>query len=167
VTTHAVFAADTGHVLGAVTVNGGPDRAPAVVDLVGDELPLRATLPDGNLVEVPVRASRLNAAAIEDAPGDLFVTPLSFAVATGKALNQPAPAPDVSFNGKTLTVTLQPAPAAATTALVLVSGDRGFQQPVAAGAATVKIAVSLATGEYGVLVLVPGFAARLDRFTVG
>ncbi|MEV6824489.1 hypothetical protein [Amycolatopsis sp. NPDC051102] len=168
-----VYAADTGHVLGALALTGG--GAPAdVTALAGTGLPLRVTAKlGGTALNLPVAGRRLGAASVDDEPG-AFTDPLSFGVeltTAGQpkpALAQLAPWPvtdPVTLTTSSLSVTL-PAPVTRDTpVLVLVSGDAEpsvTSGQLQAGQQQVGVQVRLRNGdEHGVLVLIAGLTGLL------
>jgi hypothetical protein len=174
-----VYAVDTGHVLGALSLTGA--SAPTdVAALTGTALPLRITAKlSGKALEVPVSARRLGAAAVDDEPG-AFADPLSFGVELtpdGKpkpALAQLSPwtnTDPLTLTTSELTVKL-PAPVTrATPVLVLISGDAEpyvVSGEIQAQQQQVGVQVKLQNGEeHGVLVLVAGWTGRLEALVVG
>lgn len=172
-----VYAVDTGHVLGALTLTGA-NPAAEVGLLVGAALPLRVTaLLSGKTMDLPVAARRLEVAAVDDEPG-AFATPLSFGVELN-ALGLPKPAlaqlapwsEPLTLTKDKLTITLPVIVSRVTPVLALVSGEAEphvFTGEIPAQQQTLQFQVELENGdEHGVLVLVAGQAGRLEAKVVG
>jgi hypothetical protein len=167
-----VYAVDTGHVLGAVALTGA--SAPTdVAALVGSELPLRVSLGAVGTATLPVDARELAVAAVDDEPGAL-AQPLAFAVELGsdekpkpKLLHLPSLTDDLKLETGGLTIKA-PLPATATTRVVALVADNQVTHVLAgeipAGRNDVTLPVTLVKNTaYGVLVLVAGWAGRLER----
>ncbi|WP_050800209.1 hypothetical protein [Streptomyces himastatinicus] len=172
-----VYAADTGHVVGALALTGastgvGSGAPPEVADLVGSALPLRVSLGDGRMATLPLSARELAVASVDDEPAAL-AEPLAFGVEVttdGKpkpALVRLASWPDniaLATDGLTLTVKVAVArpdargrPGVPTSKNThVLAGEIPAQQT------QVTLPVTLVAGsEHGVLVLAAGWAGQL------
>ncbi|QLH26573.1 hypothetical protein [Streptomyces sp. Rer75] len=174
-----VYAADTGHVVGALALTGartgvGTGAPPEVADLVGSALPLRVSLDDGRIATLPLSARELAVASVDDEPGAL-ADPLSFGVEVttdGKpkpALVRLASWPDnpdnIALAADGLTLTVQVAVARPTPVVALVSDEQNthvLAGEIPAQQTQVKLPVTLVAGSvHGVLVLAAGWAGQL------
>lgn len=177
-TLSVVYVPDTGHVVGAVGVTGTP--APVeVTALVGPALPLRVTLGGGPAAVLTLRARQLAALAADDEPG-AFTDPLAFGVeqveGAGSVVvakpallrlatwsNQPA------FDATGLSITVPVADATRDTPVLALVSDgaetRVLAGAIAEGQKSVTLPVSVDSGPHGVLVLVAGWAGRLEAVT--
>jgi len=171
-----VYAADTGHVVGALALTGARDGVgsgaqPEVADLVGPALPLRVSLGDGRIATLPLSARELAVASVDDEPAAL-AEPLAFGVETttdGKpkpALVRLASWPDdIALATDGLTLTVKVAVARPTPVVALVSDEQNthvLAGEIPAQQTQVTLPVTLVAGsEHGVLVLVAGWAGQL------
>lgn len=177
-TLSVVYAVDTGHVVGAVGVTG--EAEPGTVDvLVGSALPLRVLLEDGETAVLSLRDRQLAAHAADDEP-DVFADPLVFGVeqventnsgvtAKPALLRLPTLSTPPDFDPIGLVVTVPQADGArATKVLALVSlgaETRELTGAIEAGKTSVTLPVDVDDGPHGVLVLVAGWAGRLESVT--
>jgi hypothetical protein len=184
-----VYATDTGHVLGAMALNGAGGKAPTVADLVGKELPLPVTLDKGEVAPVALSASMLDVAVVDDLPAALVV-PWAFGVEVVGGTPRPAltpldpvqhgsepiaPVPEgvtVRLADNAVTVSL-PANTTANTqlpVLAVVVNAGGPRTPlrgqIGSGKSDVQFSMKLEPGSYGVLALVAGWRGWLDRANV-
>ena len=177
-TLSVVYVPDTGHVVGALGVTGA--SAPAdVTALVGSALPLRVALGGGETAVLSLRDRQLLALAADDEPG-AFADPLAFGVEQVVGANSavvPKPAlvrlapwfTQLRFDADGLVITVPVAnTTGTTTVLALVS--EGQETRVLAGAIeqggrSVTLPVTVDGGPHGVLVLVAGWAGRLESVT--
>lgn len=177
-TLSVVYVPDTGHVVGALGVTG--EAAPGTVDvLVGPALPLRVALEDGETAVLSLLARQLAALAADDEP-DVFADPLVFGVEQVESTNSDVIAkpallrlpplttpPDFDANGLLVTVP-QADGTRATEVLALVSlgaETRVLTGAIEPGKTSVTLPVAVDDGPHGVLVLVAGWAGRLESVT--
>ncbi|MGB3441550.1 MAG: hypothetical protein WBA97_22610 [Actinophytocola sp.] len=174
-TLSVVYALDTGHVVGAVAVTG--DAEPGTVGvLVGPALPLRVVLEDGETAVLSLRDRQLAAHAADEEPG-VFADPLVFGVeqventnsgvtAKPALLRLPPLSTPPEFNAIGLHVTVpQAVGTQATKVLALVSlgaETRALTGAIEPGETSVTLPVAVDDGPHGVLVLVAGWAGRLE-----
>ncbi|MFI9455211.1 hypothetical protein [Amycolatopsis sp. NPDC052450] len=177
-TLSVVYVPDTGHVVGAVGVTGTP--APVEVSaLIGPALPLRVTLGAGKTAVLTLRDRQLTALAADDEPG-AFTDPLAFGVeqvegpgsvmVAKPALRQLRPWIDkFAFDAVGLTVTVPSADNTRDTPVMALVSDgaetRVLAGAIAEGQKSVTLPVSVDSGPHGVLVLVAGWAGRLEAVT--
>lgn len=172
-----VYAADTGHVVGALALTGAV--APAeVASLVGRELPLRVSLGGGRTATLPLSARELAVAAVDDEPA-VLTDPLAFAVELSPE-GKPGPAllrlptwtgsDSIALAADGLTVTVGVPVARPAKVVALVSDDQDthvLAGEVPAQQNRVKLPLTLTPGgTHGVLVLVAGWAGRLEKEAV-
>lgn len=173
-----VYVPDTGHVVGALGLTGA--QAPADVGvLVGPALPLRVALGGGETAVLSLRDRQLAPLAADDEPG-VFTDPLAFGVeqvagpdstvaAKPTLLRLPPSSTQLEFNTDGLVVSVPLANASQdTTVLALVSaGDEThvLAGVLAEGQKSVTLPVTVDSGPHGVLVLVAGWAGRLEPVT--
>lgn len=179
-TLSVVYVPDTGHVVGALAVTGelAPDQVAA---LVGPALPLRVPLGADETAVLTLRDRQLAALAADDEPG-VFADPLAFGVeqvenpdstvvATVKPalLRLAAWTTTLKFDQDTLAVEVPVADATRDTPVVALVSDgaetRVLSGAIAAGQKTVALPVTVDDGPHGVLVLVAGWAGRLESVT--
>lgn len=169
-----VYAADTGHAVGALAL-AGASAPPDVAALVGRALPLRVSLGGGRIATLPLNARQLAVAAVDDEPAAL-ADPLAFGVElTPEGKPKPTLQRLASWTGNDgialardgLTVTVRVAAARPTKVLALVSEDQDahvLAGEIPAQQTQVKLPVTLKPGStHGVLVLVAGWAGRLEK----
>ncbi|SNY37885.1 hypothetical protein [Paractinoplanes atraurantiacus] len=169
-TLSVVYALETGHVVGALSSLGAPVAADAG-PLVGPALPLRVAVGAGEpaMVSVPVREL---AAHLPDDEPLVLTDPLAFGVE-----QPPKPAlvrlrtwtNALSFTDAGLSVTIPTFDQVNATHVVafvtegpdtrMTSGD------IKAGETTVVLPIAVENGAHGVLVLVSGWAGRLEAVT--
>lgn len=169
-----VYVADTGHVAGALARTGA-DTSPDVRSLVGAELPLRVSLGGGQIAVLPLRDRRLAVAAADDEPA-VFGDPLAFGVEQspgGKpkpALVRLAPwATALELTAGELTLTLPAKATRLTPVLALISDGRethAVAGEIAVSGDKAQLQVALTPGTHGVLILVAGYAGRLEAVEV-
>jgi hypothetical protein len=168
-----VYAADTGHVVGALAVTGGVPSAD-VASLVGSALPLRITHPAGDVAVLSLTDRQLGGAVVDDEAG-VFDEPLGFGVTLEDGIPKPtlvqlaawSTSLDLTGNGLVVKVPIANT-ARATRVLALVSD--GAATHVLLGEIPqdkdqVKLPVSVDSGAHGVLVLAEGWAGRLESVT--
>ncbi len=177
-TLSVVYVPDTGHVVAALAVTGaqGPDE---VATLVGPALPMRVAIGDGETAVLALRAGRLAAFTADDEPG-VFADPLAFGVEQVVGTDQtvvPKPAllglpvltTTLLLDDNGLTVSVPNADDTQdTSVLVLISdGEDTLVVPsaIAQGKTSVTVPASVDSGTHGVLVLVAGWAGRLEPVT--
>jgi hypothetical protein len=176
-TLYVVYVSDTGHVVGAVNATGAAiplaDAAKPIDPglLVGEALPLRISLEAGEIATLSLSARDLAVHTPDDEPG-VFVDPL----ASGVEGDDPKPAlmrlptwdTPLAFTSAGLVVTVPVVASHDTSVLVLVSeGQETFVRPgtITAGSGDVTLPVTVSAGAHGVLVLVAGWAGRLEAVT--
>lgn len=158
------YATDTRHVLGALAASGPLASGPlAPGDLVGEGLPLWVSRQDGTVDDLTVPAARLSVAAVADEPG-VLVAPRDYEVPEeGGALRALAPwtgGITLAADGVTVTVSrpvTEPAPV-----LVAIAGGPPLLGRIGVGERETTVGVRVAEGKHGVLVLVRGWAGRLE-----
>ncbi|MFF4399607.1 hypothetical protein [Streptomyces sp. NPDC001480] len=168
-----VYAPATGHVLGALALTGGTAPADPAA-LVGRALPFRVSLGAHGTATLPFDARNLAVAAVDDEPG-VLAEPLAYGVDRGSdgkpkptLLRLPPLADTCLVLAKDgLTVTVRHAPTATVTVVALVADDQDThvlagEIPAQQIQATLPVTLA-ATASYGVLVLVAGWAGRLER----
>jgi len=174
-TLYVVYVPDTGHVVGAVNAigaalplaDGVTPIDPAL--LVGDALPLRISLEPGEITTLSLSARELAVHLPDDEPGVLG-DPLAFGVEG----TDPKPAlvrlptwdTQLSFTSAGLLVTVPVDASQDTPVLALVSeGQDTLVRPgtITAGSREVTLPVTVSAGQHGVLVLVAGWAGRLEE----
>ncbi|MFD2467678.1 hypothetical protein [Amycolatopsis silviterrae] len=171
----AVYVADTGHVVGALTVTGASPPN-AVASLVGAELPLRISLDAGKTATIALAARQLAVAAVDDEPGVLD-GPLGFGVElTPDAKPKPALSSLRSWSGgltltaSACTLALPVETTRLTPVRALISdGEQThvLAGEIPAGGKQAQLPVVLTgTGKHGVLALVSGWAGRLEALAV-
>ncbi|MFI6638404.1 hypothetical protein [Streptomyces sp. NPDC050504] len=178
-----VYAADTGHVVGALALTGalgpavaGPAAAPPdPAAFVGRALPLRVSLDNGEVAALPLGVRELAAAAVDDEPAAL-AEPLAFGVELSPD-GRPKPAlvrlaswtGGISLAADGLVVKVQVASGRPVRVTALVSDDEDthvLAGEIPAGQLEVKLPLTLAPGRengHGVLVLAAGWAGRLQK----
>jgi hypothetical protein len=165
-----VYSASTGHVMGALAVTGGTPSADVAL-LVGDSLPLRISLPTGEVAVLSLTDRQLGAGVVDDEPG-VFVNSLAFGVTLEEDKPKPTLAQlatwdtDLELTAQGLTIKV-PVPNAsrATPVLALISDGPATHvlvNEIPAGKTDVTIPVTVGSGEHGLLVLVEGWAGRLE-----
>ncbi|MFC9430109.1 hypothetical protein [Streptomyces sp. NPDC056987] len=172
-----VYAAGTGHVVGALALTGA-STLPDVASLVGPALPLRVSLGSGRTATLPLNARELGVAAADDEPGAL-ADPLAYAVElTAEVLPRPKPTllrlatwkDGLALATDGLTITVPVARSGLTKVVALISDEQDthvLAGEIPAGDTEVKLPVTLAAAsEHGVLVLVGGWAGRLEKAKV-
>lgn len=168
-----VYAADTGHVLGALAVVHPGGHARSVTELAGPALPRWVSMADGTVVELVLPASRLAAAVVDDQPQALS-SPLDFGVSTEPdGSPRPALRPldpwDLSVARvppSGVKVTVPWARQVASPLLVLIAGAERtpvLSGEIPAGGTEAILGAALPAGSYGALVLVAGWAGQLAR----
>jgi hypothetical protein len=188
-TLSVVYVPDTGHVVGALGVTGelAPDQVAA---LVGPALPLRVPLGGDETAVLMLRDRQLSALAADDEPG-VFADPLAFGVeqvenpdstvvatvSDVRSASSAKPAllrlaswtTTLTFDQDMLAVEVPVADATRDTPVVALVSDgaetRLLSGAIAAGQKTVNLPVTVDDGPHGVLVLVAGWAGRLESVT--
>jgi hypothetical protein len=173
-----VYVPDTGHVVGALGVTGeaAPDDVGA---LVGPALPLRVPLGGDETAVLTLRDRQLAAFAADDEPG-VFADPLAFGVDQVENQDQTVTVKPGLLRLASWTTTLEfdanglavEVPVAHPTkdlpVVALVSDGaetRVLAAEIDAGARNVTLAVTVDDGPHAVLVLVAGWAGRLESVT--
>jgi hypothetical protein len=163
-----IVVAATGHVLGMVTHEGDPDRAPSAAAVAGDAFPVRAASGDV-LVDVPVAELSTSAVPVVD---DLLRTPQSCAVADGAASVVPASA-QVTLVGKQIKISGAPPPAKDVDVRVFVEHGQGSNRrrnvlsgKLLKGAQEMKFPSDLEPGDYDLVAAVPNNALVSASLTV-
>lgn len=182
-TLFVVYTPETGHVVGAIDSIGAPALAPpgpsGTVDpgpLVGAALPLRVSLGAGEPAVVSLPARELAAHAPDDEPA-VLTDPLAFGVEQVGNGRPPKPALErlrtwsggLVLTSVGLTVTI-PAPDQVNVTHVVAFVSQGqdtrmVSGDIRAGDTTVMLPVAVEDGVHGVLVLVTGWAGRLEAVT--
>ncbi|MEV4319039.1 hypothetical protein [Actinocrispum sp. NPDC049592] len=162
--------AETGHVVGAVAVTGGV-AAVDVASLAGSSLPIRISIPTGETAVLPLSDRQLAAATVDDEPG-VFDNAFGFGVETVDGKPKPTLARlaswtnEIKLDGTRLTVTvpLENTSRAAKVIALVAEGQTVhlLVGEIPVNEKTVSLPVTVDTGEHGVLVLVEGWAGRLD-----
>ncbi|WP_370961954.1 hypothetical protein [Amycolatopsis sp. cg9] len=167
----AVYESSTGNVVGAVKAIGTP--LPAAADVVGAALPVRLSLGSGEVVTLSLAGRELAVHEADDQPA-VFVEPLAYGVkrvagqpakpALAKLAELSAPA----FDPTGLLVEL-PGPAAEDTAVFALVSEGPDTLPVTGkvekDADHVSLPVTVSAGAHAVLLLVAGWAGRLEEIT--
>ena len=159
----------TGHVLGAFTRTADPEGTVTAEDVVGDGLALRD--PDTGDDLVSVQPQHLTVQTI-DRRDDVIVSHRSYVLEDGVATERSAlaAATALQYGGSTLTLTLPNAPSEDIEAWVQIEDDQS--QPVVLSVEIFSsgtqgtASLTLTPGDYGVLVLVPGYRALVGSLTV-
>lgn len=170
-----VYVAETGHVVGAVSLTGGTLSTEAA-SFVGNRLPLRIALDADRTAELPLRADQLGAGVVDDEAA-VFVEPLTFGVElTTEDPPRPKPAllrlqsaVSAKLSETDVTVTLDDPVTRTTRVLVLVSDGQTpalFAEDILPGANAAKFLTTLKKGTFGVLTLVAGRIGTLKSETV-
>ena len=178
-TLFVVYAPETGHVVGAVDTLGAPPLPPpdaaGTVDpspFVGAALPLRVSVDAGERAIVSVPARELAAHGPDDEPAVLG-DPFAFGVEQVDG-RPPKPAlvrlrtwsSGVSFTSEGLSVTVPTADQVNVTHVVAFVGagpeTRTTSGDIKAGEKSVVLPIAVENGTHGVLVLVAGWAGRLE-----
>lgn len=169
-----VYVADTGHVAGALALTGA--NAPGdVTSAVGAELPLRVPLGEGGIAVLFLQHGRLALAPADDEPG-VFGDPLAFGVEPAPG-GRPKPALarlapwtiPLGLTTDKLTITLPAGVTRLTPVLALISDGQETHTSageIPVGGNRAELQMALTAGTYGVLVLVAGYAGRLEAVKV-
>ena len=177
-TLSVVYVPDTGHVVGALGVTGelAPDK---VEPLVGPALPLRVSLGDEGTAVLSLRARQLAALAADDESG-VFADPMGFGVEQVENADQtltPKPAlvrlaawdDALTLDDDGLVVQVRTADNVNVTPVVALVSDGAetlvLSASIAVGDTKVILPVTVDNGPHGVLVLVAGWAGRLESVT--
>jgi hypothetical protein len=173
---NVLYAAETGHVLGAVAVSG-PVTTPSVEDLAGPALPLWVADRTA-AVDLAVPAARLAVVTVADEEGAL-AAPCDFGVdvspgqAPRSALRRLDPWPEGFMPFEPVPagveITVPRSRPEATAVLVVIAGPTSpppVLSEIPAGDQDVIVGATLTSGEYGILVLAAGWAGRLERLTI-
>lgn len=166
-----VYVKETGHVVGAVRAIGV--TTPTVAALVGDELPLRVLLEPGDIAELVLRPDDLAVHEADDEPR-VFLDPLAFGVEQVQADQPPKPAlvllskseQPLKFENPGLTVAVETPVNENTAVRVLISyGDATnlLRGQINKDGTDTTLATPVDDDPHGVLVLIPGWAGRLER----
>jgi hypothetical protein len=164
----AVYESSTGVVVGAVKAIG--TAVPTAAALVGDALPVRVSV-DAAVVTLSLRGTELAVHEADDQP-EVFADPLAYGVTRLPAQPpKPAlaklPALDApTFDDTGLVVTLTGNAAQDTAVFALVSEGQEtlpITGTITKGARDVSIPVTVGKGVHGVLLLVAGWAGRLEE----
>jgi hypothetical protein len=159
----------TGHVLGMVTHEGDPDRAPSAAAVAGDAFPVRDEASGDVLVDVPVTELGTTAVPVVD---DLLRTPQSCAVVDGVARFVPTPA-QVVLVGKKLKITNAPTPSRDADVRVFVEHGQGSDRrrtvlsgKLLKGASQMTFPSDLEPDDYDLVAAVPNNALVAASLTV-
>jgi hypothetical protein len=166
-----VYVKDTGHVVGAVRAIGA--TLPTVAALVGDELPLRVSLGVGEIAGLTLKPGDLAVHEADDEP-DVFVNPLAFGVEQGQDDQPPKPAlvplpksnRPLKFENPGLTVAVDTEVNENTTVRVLISYGQvtnPLRGQINKDGKDTTLPTPVDDDPHGVLVLVPGWAGRLEK----
>lgn len=169
-----VYVSETGHVVGALGLTGG-SAAADVASLVGASLPMRVELDAGEIAVLPLKDKTLGVAAADDEPG-VFADPLAFGA---ELVEDQPPKPTLvrlaawsdglTLDGQGLTIEVPVAGnASATKVNALVSEGQDtlvLAGVIPAGAKKITLPVTVSAGRHGVLVLVAGWAGRLEALS--
>ncbi|MFD5095647.1 hypothetical protein ACFWMR_33950 [Amycolatopsis thailandensis] len=166
----AVYESSTGNVVGAAKAIGV--AVPTAQALVGDALPVRLSLGTGEVVTLSLRGRELAVHEADDQP-EVFVEPLAYGVTRVQG-QPPKPAlaklpvlpESPTFDAVGLLVKLPKNPPQDTTVFALVS--EGEETLPLAGTITkdtdhVSLPVTVTAGAHAVLLLVAGWAGRLEE----
>src|SRR5215470_9714074 len=191
-----VYVPDTGHVVGALNATGaalsagaalpggvalsagaalpgGAALSAGVGSLVGDALPMRVSLSNGEVAELALRAGQLAVLAADDEPA-VFADPLAFGVElVPNAPPKPALLRLATWSSNELTLTsdglVVKVPVAnqsrISKVLALISDGQDtlvLTGEIPAQQDTVTLPVTVRSGVHGALVLVAGWAGRLE-----
>ncbi len=176
-TLFVVYSTDTGNVVGAVNAIGGvpPAGDTDVGALVGKELPLRVSLDTGKVATLAMPAGKLAFHTPDDEPA-VLTDPLAFGVEQVPD-QKPKPAlvalnpwnTELKFDDTGLMVHLpMPDQTHDLAVLALISAGQDTvprQGTIKAGGQDVTLPVTVDPGPHGVLVLVTGWAGRLESVT--
>jgi hypothetical protein len=172
-----VYAAETGHVLGALAVTGGTPPAD-VASLVGTSIPVRMTLPAGEVAVFSFTERQLGAGVVDD-EADVFDDPFAFGVTLEDGTPEPKPKPTLArlasweggivLSDRSLTVTVPVKDTSrATPVLALVSDGpvtKVLLNEIPVNSDHVELPVTVDSGGHGILVLAAGWAGRLESVT--
>lgn len=160
----------TGHVLGAAVRASQPDLPMTVDDVAASGLLLRDSANLG--LKTLVGASLLQVVQV-DYDTRVFYRPQLFSVVGGRAEQQAinTAANPAALTGAQVSVTLPAATTGAIEALVHVSGGALTEPivravPLASGASSGSAPLTLGSGTYTIVVLVPGYAAAVVSDTL-
>lgn len=166
----AVYEAKTGGVVGAVRAIGVP--VPSAAALVGAALPVRLSLASGEVAVLSLPGGELAVHDADDQPA-VFADPLAYGVTKVEdqppkpALAKLAVLPDgPAFDNTGLVVGLPGDAAVGTPVFALVAnGDETLplSGTITAGTDHVALPVTVDKGKHAVLVLVAGWAGRLEE----
>lgn len=177
-TQSVVYVPDTGHVVGALGLTG-PRAVADIGALVGPALPLRVLLGGGETAVLSLRDRQLAALAADDEPG-VFADPLAFGVEQVTGADQTVTAKpallrlapwftQLEFDGTGLVIRVPVADGTQDTpVLALVSAGEEtvlLAGAIARGQTSLTLPVTVDSGPHGVLVLVAGWAGRLEPVT--
>lgn len=166
-----VYVKETNHVVGAVSAVGA--AVPTVAALVGDELPLRVSLGEGKIASLTLKAGELAVREADEEPG-VFVDPLAFAVDQGTPDQPPKSAlvpldkakTNLTFDVAGLTVAVDDNVPDNTVVRVLISYRQAtsvLTGQIDKDGSRTTLETSVDTDPHGVLVLIPGWAGRLEK----
>lgn len=171
-----VYVAETGHVVGALALTGA--TAPTKVEsVVGTRLPLRISLGEGKIAELPLRANQLGVGVVDDEAA-VFDEPLAFGVELNTEdppepkpnLVRLAPGAEVALTASKITVSLDGQVTRTTRVLVLISDGQDttlHAEDILAGTDKAEFSATLKSKEkLGVLLLVAGRTGKLGTETV-
>ncbi|WP_290061266.1 hypothetical protein [Amycolatopsis solani] len=168
----AVYESSTGTVVGAVKAIGTP--VPAAAALVGDALPVRLSLQSGEVVTLALAGRELAVHEADDQPA-VFVEPLAYGVTlvSGQpvkpALAKLADLPDAPVFDPTGLLVKLPGPATEDTAVFALVSEGPDTLPVTGkvkkDADHVSLPLTVGAGAHAVLLLVAGWAGRLEEVT--
>jgi len=155
--------ARTGHILGAVTRNSQAEKLMTVQEAAGQGLYLRA--PGAAALSIVVGEDVLAVSQVNQDTRVLY-QPTLFLVSGSDIEQQNAGLPTVALDGVDISLTVPVAVLDDTAVWAYISGP-GLNTPVSRtvtilqGATNASEALILATGSYTVLILAPGYVARI------
>lgn len=166
-----VYVKETGHVVGAVRAIGV--TVPTVAALVGDGLPLRVSLGPGEIASLVLKPGDLAVHEADDEPG-VFLDPLGFGVELGQDDQPPKPAlvplqrssKPLVFDGIGLRVEVDNPVGENTVVRVLISYGQTTTLLVGQinkDGKDTTLPTPVDDDPHGVLVLIPGWAGRLEK----
>ncbi|MFJ7219129.1 hypothetical protein [Amycolatopsis sp. NPDC098790] len=166
-----VYVKKTGHVVGAVRAVGA--GLPAVAEVVGDELPVRVSLLPEEVATLTLDAGELAVQEADDEP-DVFLDPLAFGVepvpagqpAKPALVPLPASSKPLVFQNNGLRVEVDNPVGADTVVRAFISAGPSttvLPGQINQGDTVTTLPTAVDDDPHGVLVLVPGWAGRLEK----
>lgn len=166
-----VYVKETGHVVGAIRAIGV--TAPTVAALVGDGLPLRVLLDVGKIATLVLKPADLAVHEADDVP-DVFLNPLAYGVEQVQDDQPPKPAlvllsksnQPLKFENPGLTVAVDTPVNENTAVRVLISYGEAtnlLRGQINKDDKNTTLSTAVDDDPHGVLVLIPGWAGRLEK----